>query len=195
MHVVLGKCWCWLKTGQAKECKASQPKWSEMKLQRVSHLRPHPALLPFVLLFQPSGSCRVSDFERLWGGLSHLWDGVRFFFFFSFHCHLCLCFCLSSLHLTSWHQSLVLSLLLKLWWHLIQVERHAVTDVLLLMNRGSHNTHDSSTWGRDGAQWRRGELQYILYHGWWKRHPLYLIFTQIIPRKDIISCKSIILSY
>lgn len=152
----------------AKECKASQPKWSEMKPQRVSYLRSHLALLSrYCSSPQVHVECPIlRGSEGAW--VTHETDS----YFFSFCCHLCLCFCLSSLRLTSWHQSLVLSPLLKLWWHLIQVERHAVTDVLLPMNRGSHNTHDSSTWGRDGAHWRRVEIQYILYHGWWKTHLL-----------------------
>lgn len=53
---------------------------------------------------------------RFWEALRGLEALVRqrLTFFFSC-CHLCLCLCLSSPDLTSWHQSLVLSVLLKLW--------------------------------------------------------------------------------
>lgn len=67
--------------------------------------------------------CRATDPAFRFTSRVRFWEALRgvealmrqsLTFFFSC-CHLCLCLCLSSPHLTSWHQSLVLSLLLKLW--------------------------------------------------------------------------------
>ncbi len=89
----------------------------------------------------------VSDVERLWEGLNHSWGRVPFF-------------CLPPVTLT-----VVSASFLHIWqadtkalfylcssscgWHFIQVEKHAVSDTLPLMNRGSQYIHEISSRGRE----------------------------------------------
>lgn len=86
-----------------------------MNLQRV--LKNSSMLPSTTSLFRVTApALRFMSSVRSWEALRGLESLMRqsLVFFFSC-CHLCLCLCLSSPHLTSWHQSLVLSLLLKLW--------------------------------------------------------------------------------
>lgn len=112
-------------------------------------------LIPFWNCPSCPGRCRVSHFKERRGDLSQ--PPVLFIYISSFNlppsprfsppffcCHLCLCVCHRSPHLTGWHQSPVLFLLLKLRLTLHSGGGPAAPDTLLLTNSRSQNIHDIS---------------------------------------------------